>query len=110
MCDSNWAPCFQIFLISSRSFQYPTAKPAKKWWFKADYHLLFRDRNTFSGQAGFSDDGCFRGQLFTAIVGYDQNEHIKHHLMVDAFLPGNYYSDARNDVAFFMKYQVMFTW
>jgi len=87
-----------------------TAKPAKKWWFKADYHLLFRDRNTFSGQAGFSDNGCFRGQLFTAIIGYDQNEHIKHHLMVDAFLPGNYYSDARNDVAFFMKYQIMFTW
>ncbi|MGB2824789.1 MAG: alginate export family protein, partial [Phycisphaerae bacterium] len=86
------------------------AKPTKKWWFNADYHLLFRDRNTFSGRAGFSDGGCFRGQLITGIVGYKQNEHVDHHLMLDLFFPGDYYTDARNDAAFFLKYQVVFTW
>ena len=86
------------------------AKPAKKWWFAADYHLLFRDRNTFSGRTGFSDSGCFRGQLISSIVGFDQNQHVKHHVMLDLFFPGDYYTSARNDAAFFLKYQVIFTW
>ena len=85
-------------------------RPTEKLWMLWDYHLLFRDRNTFSGRGGFSEDGAFRGQLITGVIGYDQNEHVKHHLMLDVFLPGGYYSDARNDAAVFMKYQVVFTW
>jgi len=85
-------------------------RPTKKLWLKLDYHLLFRDRNTFSGRAGFTEDGAFRGQLITGILGYDVNKHVKTHLMLDWFFPGDYYSETRNDAAFFLKYQVVFTW
>ena len=87
-----------------------SGRPAEKLWINFDYHLLFRDEKTFSGQRGYSEDGCFRGQLLTALIGYDHNKHVKSHLMLDLFFPGNYYTDDRNDVAFFMKYQIVFTW
>ena len=85
-------------------------KPTKKLSANVDYHLLFRDENTYAGTPGFSDGGCFRGQLITGMLNYKFNEHVKSHLMLDVFMPGDYYSDARNDVAFFLKYQIVFSW
>jgi hypothetical protein len=41
---------------------------------------------------------------------YQFNEHIAGHLQGEVFLPGNYYSDAANDVAFFGRYELVFTW
>lgn len=84
--------------------------PTRKWTFNVDYHLLFRDENPLRGTAGFSSDGCFRGQLITVLLDYEHNEHIRSHLMFDVFFPGDYYSDLRNDVAIYSKYQIVFTW
>ena len=85
-------------------------KPTKKFSVDFDYHFLFRDENPLAGNANFSRDGCFRGQLLTLLFSYKFNRHVKSHLMVDLFFPGDYYSDRRNDVALFVKYQVIFTW
>jgi hypothetical protein len=32
------------------------------------------------------------------------------HLLGEAFFPGNYYDDTKNDVAVFARYEVTFTW
>jgi hypothetical protein len=84
-------------------------KPAKKWGVELDYHLLFRDRNPFTGQSRFGR-GCFRGQLVTLLIKYDHNKHLKSHLMFDMFFPGDYYSNNANDMALFTKFQIILSW
>jgi hypothetical protein len=85
-------------------------KPSKKLSLQANYHLLFRDRNTFAGASGFSDEGALRGQLLTALLKHEFSEHVSGYLMGELFLPGNYYDHTRNDIAVFVRYQLVFSW
>ena len=87
-----------------------TCDPAEKLELLFDYHLLFADRNTFSGTTGFSNNGLFRGQLLTAALNYVFNEHLKGHLKAELFCPGNYYDKTRNDVAVYLQYELSFSW
>lgn len=87
-----------------------TFNPAKKLSIATDYHLLFANKNTMSGSAGFSNDGKFRGQLLTCLAKYTFNEHVSTHLVGEVFVPGNYYDDSRNDVAFFGRWELMLQW
>jgi hypothetical protein len=82
----------------------------KKLELATDYHLLFAPENTYAGEAGFSEDGHFRGQLVTAVARYAINEHIRTHIIGEAFFPGNYYSSLQNDPAFYLRYEVIFAW
>jgi hypothetical protein len=75
-----------------------------------DYNLLFTDQNTLAGTAGFSDSGCFRGQLITGWLFYRFNEHIFGHLMGDVLIPGDYYTNSKNDIAVFARYELSFQW
>jgi len=84
--------------------------PTKQLEVCADYYLLFADQNPRGDQTGYSSDGKFRGQLVTAILRYTLNPHVKMHLLGEAFFPGNYYDDTKNDVAVFARYEVTFTW
>ena len=54
-------------------------------------------KNTFQDLPGFSQGGCFRGQLFTARLTCRFNEYLSGHLLSEFFFPGDYYSDTRND-------------
>ena len=75
-----------------------------------DYYLLFANENTFAGSQSFSDSGHFRGQLVTAWLRYRFNEHVSGHLIGEVFFPGDYYSDFRNDVGVFARYELQFQW
>jgi hypothetical protein len=77
--------------------------------------LLFRDQKveTFGRAAGanrYFDNGCFRGQLLTSVLRYKFNEHVSTHIIGELFLPGDFYSDNRNEVAGFFRYEINFTW
>jgi len=76
----------------------------------AFYHIVFRDENPYAGTTGFSSDGCLRGQLLTGLLTHKFNEHVAVHLLGEAFFPGDYYDNTRNDVAFFLRAQLTFSW
>ncbi len=87
-----------------------TGNPTKKMELCADYHLLFADQNTYAGTNGFSNSGCFRGQLLTALMKYQFNRFLSGHLLSEYFFPGDYYSNERNDPACFLRAELMITW
>ncbi|NBB73817.1 MAG: alginate export family protein [Bacteroidetes bacterium] len=75
-----------------------------------DYHLLWANHNPLGGATGFSGDGMFRGQIVTLLLRYAFTEQIKGHLVGEAFFPGNYYDNTRNDPAVFARYEITFAW
>jgi len=84
--------------------------PCEKVTLGADYHLLFSQHNTYGGRGIFSGDSNFRGQLVAGKMTYKFNKHVSGHLLAELFFPGNFYSDARNEVAGFFRYELNFTW
>jgi hypothetical protein len=85
-------------------------QPCEKIELSTDYHLLWANHNPLGGTAGFSDSGKFRGQLLTMLMKYTITDNIKGHLVGEAFFPGDYYDDTRNDPAVFARYELSFTW
>ncbi|MCY2924389.1 MAG: alginate export family protein [Planctomycetota bacterium] len=91
---------------------------AKPYTLVLEHNILFADENyayvkgisPSSGKTGFSKDGNFRGQLPRAQLSYKFNEHISGHFQAEFFFPGDYYTDLRNDVALFLRYQLVVTW
>lgn len=75
------------------------ASPIARMDLMATYNALFADENTLGAQAGFSESGNFRGQLFTFLVRYKFNRFLAGHILAEHFVPGNYYDDEgpRND-------------
>ncbi len=84
------------------------AKPCKRLDVTANYQLLFRDESLLG--AGATGGGCFRGQLLAGIAKYQINPHIATHVVAELFFPGSFYTEARNDVAGFFRYELAFTW
>lgn len=72
------------------------------------YHLLWADEKYST--AITAGDGDFRGQLVTLCLKYKYGPHISGHLKGELFGPGDYYLDANNDVAMFLRYELVFTW
>lgn len=86
-------------------------RPVKDVQIITDYHLMFADQNTSAGGTnGLSKSGCFRGQLVKIQLKHKINEYIHHRLTLDFFFPGDFYTDDRNDMAFFIRYGIVFTW
>ena len=78
---------------------------------RSDYNILFADENTFRGGTnGLSSSGNFRGQLIKTTLKYKMTKAIEHRLEGEVFLPGNFYSDDRNDVAVLARYSLYYTW
>ncbi|MFW6145773.1 MAG: alginate export family protein [Planctomycetota bacterium] len=75
-----------------------------------DYHLLLADENNMAGAVGFSADGEVRGHLLTSQVKLTHNEHATSVVTGELFCPGNYYTDDRNDVATFARYELTLVW
>lgn len=84
--------------------------PLKNMTMSTVYHLLFADQNTFRDRAAFSDSGCFRGQLLTWLMRYKFNAHMSAHTVAEFFFPGDYYADSNNDVAMFLRAELVFSW
>jgi hypothetical protein len=87
-----------------------TTHPNKNLEFCLDYNLLFTDQNTYGGQPGYSESGCFRGQLASALLRYKFTEFLSGHAIAEFFFPGDYYDDSRNDTAMMLRYELMFHW
>jgi hypothetical protein len=84
-------------------------QPMEQLTLQADYHLLFTDENNLSG-GGYSNSGCVRGNLLAAKLSYQFTPHISGHLLAEVFFPGDYYTDGRNDVSGFFRYELTFSW
>ena len=83
----------------------------KDWKVETNYHLLFADDNTSAGGTnGLSKRGNYRGQLLRNEINYSVNKHISHRVETELFLPGNFYSRERNDVAVLFRYGILLTW
>jgi hypothetical protein len=86
-----------------------TGSPTDKLQLSSDYHLLFADENTSRDLFGFSESGCFRGQLFSTGLKYNFTEQLSGHLLGEFFFPGGYYSDDRNDPAVFLRAELSYS-
>jgi hypothetical protein len=94
-----------------------SCNPMGNMTFALDYHLLFRNVNSATGvstkstgSSGFSQGGCFRGHLVTAVMTYRFDEHWSTHLVGEMFCPGSYYDGNTNDIAMFFRWQFVFSW
>lgn len=88
--------------------------PCDKFTLATDYYLLFADQSANkdaigTDDQGFSNNGFFRGQMITSVLSYKFNKHVSGHLQGELFFPGNYYSNDRNDIASFLRYQLVLT-
>jgi len=80
-------------------------KPAENTILWCGYNLLFADDNTSrGGSGGLSKSGNFRGQLLRTVFRFKPNKSIEHRFEAEAFLPGDFYDDDKNDPAVFFRY------
>lgn len=86
--------------------------PTKKLSFTANYFALWADENTkfnnIGGQPYYGDD-LFRGHFFQGILRYKFNRFVAAHLWAEYFMPGEFYSDNRNDDAIFLRAEINLT-
>jgi hypothetical protein len=83
--------------------------PTSKLTVLANYSLLLANQNTRAGSPGFSDDGCIRGHLMTAVAKYKFNKYVSGHLWGEYFVPGDYYTAPKDDSAVYLRAELMFT-
>lgn len=84
---------------------------------QANYNVIVAYAHRFSGITGFSNDGNFKGQLFTTLLKYQYDPYWSGLLLGEYFIPGNYYEtppgggslNTRNDPAAFLRIQIIFT-
>ncbi len=85
------------------------SNPTQKVELCADYHLMFANENTYAGRTGFSSSGNFRGQLITSVLRYKFNRFASTALIGEYFIPGDYYSESRQDNAVFLRAELVLT-
>ncbi|MCY2931958.1 MAG: alginate export family protein [Planctomycetota bacterium] len=87
-----------------------TCNPSDSTQLDVDYHFLFTDTHSAAGLPYFSREGDFRGQALVANFRYQMTKHIAHSVRAEVFFPGNYYSDANNEVGAYFRYELEFSW
>ena len=81
-----------------------------------DYNILFAatDSTARRGAGGTRPaafgGGLFRGHDLSFVVGITLTRHLKAKFINEAFFPGSFYSDSRQEVAFFSRGELYFTW
>ncbi|WPL18501.1 hypothetical protein Thiowin_03574 [Thiorhodovibrio winogradskyi] len=78
-----------------------------------NYHALWANENstrTASQLANITDDGKFRGHLFTSWIKTKVNKHLSGHLVAEYLLPGNYYAKDRRDNSYFVRAEINLAW
>lgn len=87
-----------------------SCNPSKQLEWSNDYYLLFADKNPNRADTrDFTKSGAFKGQMLSSVLKYTINKNIKGHLLGELYLPGNYYTDFRNDAAVYLRYEIIFT-
>jgi hypothetical protein len=91
-------------------------KPFKNVELNTSYHLLWADENTRKnntptapGGLVWDNEGKCRGQLLTCWLKYSCCARFSAHLLVEYLAPGNYYSSASRDGAYFLRANVEYT-
>ena len=84
-------------------------RPNKQWQICTDYHLLWADENTIQPSSRFSDNSKFRGQLFTCWAKYRFSKKLFGHLLGEYLIPGSYYQKSYRDGAFFLRFNIEYT-
>ncbi|MGA2093452.1 MAG: hypothetical protein ABSH16_08620 [Sedimentisphaerales bacterium] len=84
-------------------------KPNNQWEILTDYHLLWANENTYAGNAKFSNDNLFRGQLVTCWARYNFTKQLKGNLVFEYMLPGDYYGPNNRDNALYFHWTVEYT-
>ena len=82
--------------------------PNQRMNISMSYYALFADERTYAGSPGFGD-GYFRGQLVQAFFRYKFNRYLAGHLWGEYFIPGDYYSNNRDDNAVFLRAELSLT-
>ncbi len=81
----------------------------KVWQISTDYNYLLADENTKGGTSIFSTSGKTRGQLVALWAKYKVNENLSGHLLGEYFVPGSYYASTNQDNAFFLRFNLEYT-
>ncbi len=84
-------------------------QPHEKWTLDTDYHLLWAHRNSLAGEGMFADSGKFRGQLVTFWAKYQLTEQLNGHFLAEYFNPNNYYARENRDSAYFLRFNIEYT-
>jgi len=77
-----------------------------------EYNALFANENTlgYFGSPSFSRNGDFRGNLFTGWVKVKYDKHVAGHVVAEYFDPGDYYTDLRDQSAWYLRAEVFLTY
>lgn len=78
-----------------------------------DYQALWANQEsvrTPSQLANISQDGRFRGHLFSAWAKAKLNRHVSGHLVAEYLAPGDFYADSRQDGAYFLRAELVLTY
>jgi hypothetical protein len=87
-----------------------TFKPHDMWEISTDYHALWADENSPStGIFDISTTDRFRGHLFTCWAKYEVSDHLAGHFLAEYFIPGDYYLSTNDDDAYFLRFNVEYT-
>ncbi|EIC23101.1 alginate export family protein [Thiorhodovibrio frisius] len=89
------------------------AKPHETTTVTLNYHALFANENstrTASQLANITDNGKFRGHLFTGWIKTKLNKHLSGHLVAEYLLPGDYYAKDRRDNSYFVRAEINLAW
>ena len=84
--------------------------PIDKLRLELGYRPMFAPANPLAGDGIHTEDGSFKGHLLQTKFEYNINKHIQTHLVLESIIPGDYYTDLADDIAFFLRAQVMLTW
>lgn len=89
------------------------AKPHETTTVTVNYHALWANENstrTAAQLANITDDGRFRGHLFTGWIKTKLNKHVSGHLVAEYLMPGDYYAKSRRDDSYFVRAEINLTW
>jgi len=78
-----------------------------------DYHALWANQEsvrTPSQLRNISQDGTFRGHLFTAWAKAKFNKFVSGHLVAEYLAPGDFYADNRRDGSYFLRAELALTY
>jgi hypothetical protein len=83
----------------------------KQWQLCTDYHALWADETGQPWNPGFqvSSEHRFRGSLITMWAKYKFSSQLYGHLLAEYFCPGDYYPKQNNDGAYFLRFNLEYT-
>ena len=84
----------------------------KQWQICTDYHALWADepaQDAADIKLKTSDVHSFRGHLVTLWAKYKFSDQLSGHLLAEYFDPGAYYTAANGDDAYFLRFDLQYT-